>query len=63
MQAHVPVLVDHVAFWVPMLVLPVAEDFDELLQDRCLAAVAALSELGRVVVVAVDAALVFIVAV
>jgi hypothetical protein len=46
-----------------MLVLPIAEDFDELLQDRCLAAIAALSELGRVVVVAVDAAFVLIVAV
>ena len=46
-----------------MLVLPIAEDFDKLLQDRCLAAVAALGELGRIVVVAVDAAFVFIVAV
>lgn len=62
-QTHIPVLVDHVALWVPVLVLAIAEDFDELLEDGRLAAVAALCELGRVVVVAVDAALVLIVAV
>lgn len=46
-----------------MLVLPVAEDFDELLQDGCLTAIAALGEFGRVVVVAIYTALVLVVAV
>lgn len=46
-----------------MLVLAIAEDLNKLFQDRCLAAVAALSEFGRVVIVAVDAAFVLVVAV
>lgn len=46
-----------------MLVLTIAEDLDELLEDGRLAAIAPLRKLGRVVVVAVDAALVLIVAV
>lgn len=47
----------------PMLVLSIAVDLDELLEDGGLAAIAALSKLGRVVVVAVNAAFVFVVAV
>jgi len=47
----------------PVLVLAVSEDFDELLEDRRLAAIAALGEPGGVVVVAVNLTIVLIVAV
>ena len=46
-----------------MLILPVPEDFYKLLQDGRLAAIASLCKSGRVVVVAIDIALVLIVAV
>lgn len=46
-----------------MLILPVAEDFDKLLQNRILAAVASLRELGGVVIVAVNVAFVLVVAI
>jgi len=44
-QADVPKLVYHVALRVPVLVLPVSENLDKLLQDGCLAAVALLGML------------------
>lgn len=47
----------------PVLVLPVAEYLDELLEDGCLAAITPLSELGRVVVVTEHVALVLVIAV
>lgn len=62
-QPHIPELVDHVALGVPVLVLAVPEYFDELLKDRRVAAIAPLGELRRVVVVAVDVAIVLVVAV
>lgn len=46
-----------------MLVLTIAEDFDELFQDGGVTAIAALSKFGRVMVVAVYVSLVFVVAV
>jgi hypothetical protein len=46
-----------------MLILTVAEDFDKLFEDSRLTAVAALSEFGRVMIVAVYVSLMFIVAV
>lgn len=46
-----------------MLIRAIAEDLHKLLQNGRLAAVALLREAGGVVVVAVDAALVFVVAV
>lgn len=46
-----------------MLVLAVAVDFDKLFEDGGLAAIAPLRKLCRVMVVAVDAALVLVVAV
>lgn len=46
-----------------MLVLPVAEDLDKLLEDGDLTPVTALGELGRVVVVTVNVAVVLIIAV
>jgi hypothetical protein len=46
-----------------MLVLSISEDLDKLFQNRCLTAITPLSELGRVVVVTVDAPLVLVVAV
>jgi hypothetical protein len=55
--------VDHVAFRVPVLVLAVSEDLDELLKNGGLTTVAALGELGRIVVVAVHLVIVFVVAV
>ena len=54
---------NHVAFGVPVLVLAVPEDLDELLEDGSMAAAAALGELGGVVVMAVDMAIVFVIAV
>ncbi len=62
-QADVPELVDHVALGVPVLVLAIPEDLDKLLKDGGLASAATLGELGGVVIVAVDAAVVFVVAV
>lgn len=47
----------------PVLVLPVAEYLDKLLKYGRLASAASLGELGGVVVVAVDLALVLVVAV
>lgn len=46
-----------------MLVLSVAEDLDELLQNSSLTTIAALRKLCGVVVVAIDFAVVFVVAV
>jgi hypothetical protein len=48
---------------VPVLVLAVTEDLDKLLKNGGLASVTALGELGRVVVVAVDLAVVLVVAI
>jgi hypothetical protein len=45
----------------PVLIDSIAKDFDELLQDGGLTAVTALREFGRIVVVAVDAAFMFVV--
>ena len=61
MQADIPVFVNHVTFRMPVLVDAVTKDFDKLLQNRGLTAVASLRELGRIVVMAVDAAFVFVV--
>ena len=46
-----------------MLVLAIAEDFDKLFEDGRLAAIAALCEFCRVVVMAVDISLVLVIAV
>jgi hypothetical protein len=55
--------VDHVAFWVPVLIGTIAKDFNELLENSSLAAIATLRELRRVVVVAVHLAIMFVVTV
>jgi hypothetical protein len=47
----------------PVLVLTVSEDFHKLLENGGLAPVTALGELGRVVIVAVDIAVMFVVTV
>lgn len=54
-------LVNHVAFWVPVFVDAVAVDLDKLLEDGGLAAGTLDGELSRIVVVAVDVALVFVI--
>lgn len=46
-----------------MLVLAVPKDLDKLLQNGCLAAITPLGKLGRIMVVAVYLAIVFVVAV
>lgn len=46
-----------------MLILSVPEDFDKLLQYSCVASVAFLREPGRIVVVAIDASLMFVITV
>lgn len=63
MQSHIPVFVDHVALWVPMLVLTISEYLHELFQNRRLTAVTSLCKLGGIVVVAIDAALMLVVAI
>lgn len=62
-EADIPELVDHVAFWMPVLVLSVSKDLDKLLQDCRVTTIAALRELGRVVVVTVYLSVVFVIAV
>lgn len=54
---------DHVAFWVPVLILPVAENLHKLLQYGGLAAITSLCEARRVVVMTVDVSVVLVVAV
>lgn len=54
---------NHIAFGVPVLVLAVAIYLDELLEDGSLATIAALSEAGGVVVVAVDVGIMLVIAV
>ena len=54
---------DHVALGVPVLILAIAEDLDELLEDGRLTSIAPLREPCRVVVVAIDLAVVFIITV
>jgi hypothetical protein len=44
-----------------MLILPIPKYLNELFQYRCLTPVAALCEFGRVMIVTVDAAFVFVV--
>lgn len=46
-----------------MLVLPIAENFHKLLEDGRLAAIASLRKLSGVVVVAIDIAIMLVVAV
>lgn len=46
-----------------MLILSISEDLDKLLKNCRLTSVALLSELGGVVIVTVDLAIVFVVAV
>ena len=46
-----------------MLILAVAKDLDELFEDGSLATVAALGELGRVVVVTIHIAIMLVIAV
>ena len=62
-QPYIPELMYHVTLWVPMLVLSVSEDLDELLQDGGMATVALLRKLGGVVIVAVDISFMLVVAV
>lgn len=45
----------------PVLILAIAEDFDKLLQDCCLATITFLRKLGRVMVMTVDAAFMLVV--
>lgn len=47
----------------PVLILAVSKDFDKLFEDGRLTAIAALGEFGRIVVMTVYVALVFVVAV
>jgi hypothetical protein len=48
---------------VPVLILPIPEDFHELLENGCPAAIAFLCEPGRVMEMAVDLPIVFIIAI
>ncbi len=47
----------------PVLILSISENLDELLQNGSLAAVASLSELSGIVIVAVDLSFMFVVAI
>ena len=63
MQPNVPEFVDHVALWMPMLVLAVAKYFDKLFQYRSLTSIATLRKFSRVMVMAVNISIVLVVAV
>ena len=52
---------DHIAFRVPVLILAIAENFDELLQDGRVTAVTPLGKLGGIMEMAVDLALMLVV--
>lgn len=54
-------LVDHVTLWVPVFILAVAVDLDKLLEDRGPASCTLDSVVDRVMIVAVDLPIVFIV--
>lgn len=54
---------NHVTFRVPVLVLSISEYLDKLLEDGRLAAIAPLSESCRVMIMAENVALMFVVAV
>lgn len=62
-QADVPELVYHVALGMPMLILPVSKDLDELLENGSLTASTPLCELRGVMVMAVHFPFVFVVAI
>lgn len=62
-ESYIPELVDHVTLRVPVLVLAITEDLDKLLKNCRLTSVALLGKLGGIVVVAVNLAIVFVVAV
>lgn len=47
----------------PVLILTVPEDLDELLEDRCLTPIASLCELCRIMVMTVNLAFMLVVAV
>jgi hypothetical protein len=63
MQTDVPVFVNHITLRVPVLILTITKDFNKLFENSSLTAVAALSKLGRVMVVAVYVSFMFVVAV
>ena len=54
---------DHVAFWMPMLVLAVSEDFYKLLQNSIVTSVASLRKACGIMIVAVDISIVLVVTV
>lgn len=60
-EFDVPELVNHVAFWMPMLIVVVSVDLHKLFEDGDLASGALDGEAGGVVKVAVHGALVFVV--
>lgn len=62
-KSDIPEFMNHVALGMPMLVLAISEDFDELLKDGCLAAIASLSELCRIMVMAINLSIVLIITV
>lgn len=45
----------------PMLILSIAEDFDELFENRSVTPMTSLSKLGRIMEVTIDLALVFVI--
>lgn len=54
---------NHVTLWVPVLILTIAINLNELLENGSLTSIAALSKLRRVVIVAVNLLFVLIIAV
>lgn len=54
---------NHIALRVPMLVLAIAEDFDELFEDRGVTPVTPLGESGRIVIMTVYISFMFVVGV
>jgi hypothetical protein len=56
-----PYLMYHIAFRVPMLVLPISEDFNKLLQNGSLATTTFRGELCRIMIMAINLAVVLII--
>lgn len=60
-QTDIPKFVNHVTFWMPVLVLSIAKYFDKLLQNSSLTAIASLGEVCRIMIVTVHFSLVLII--
>jgi hypothetical protein len=54
---------DHVTFWVPMLILAISKNLNELLQDSIMTSMTSLREPSGVMIVAIYVSIMFVVAI